>query len=76
MCLALPTQIVEIDPERDAAIVTLDGVRKEISLALVEGIEIGDYVLLHVGYAISRIKTEEAEQTLAMVEAMGASESG
>ncbi len=66
MCLALPAQIVEIDPGSNSAIVSLDGVRKEISLALVEDVGIGDYVLLHVGYALSRVSEDEARRTLAL----------
>ncbi|MEJ1375611.1 MAG: HypC/HybG/HupF family hydrogenase formation chaperone, partial [Candidatus Sedimenticola sp. (ex Thyasira tokunagai)] len=50
MCLALPAQIVEIDETTDNAIASLGGVKKEISLALVEDARVGDYVLIHVGY--------------------------
>ncbi len=46
------------------ATISLDGVQKEISLALVEGVETGDYVLVHVGYALNRVSPEEAERTL------------
>ena len=63
MCLAIPARVAEI-LENDLAIVELGGVRKEISLALVEGVEVGDYVILHVGYALNRLDPEEAEKTL------------
>ncbi len=63
MCLAIPARIAQI-LENDAAIVDLGGVRKEISLALVEGVEVGDYVIVHVGYALNRLDPEEAEKTL------------
>jgi hydrogenase expression/formation protein HypC len=63
MCLAIPARVAEI-LENDAAIVDLGGVRKEISLALVEGVEVGDYVIVHVGYALNRLDPEEAEKTL------------
>ena len=65
MCLAIPVKVVELGPQ-DTAIVDLGGVRKEISLALVEDVAVGDYVILHVGYALSRLDPEEAEKTLAL----------
>ena len=63
MCLAIPTQVVE-RLDGDMAIVDVGGVRKEISLALVDGVEVGDYVILHVGYALNKLDREEAEKTL------------
>ena len=65
MCLAIPARIVELLPG-DACRVDLGGVRKEISLALVDGAEVGDYVIVHVGYALSKLDQDEAEQTLAL----------
>jgi hydrogenase expression/formation protein HypC len=65
MCLAIPVRVVEIRGE-STAIVDLDGIRKEISLELVDGVHVGDYVILHVGYALSRLDPEEAERTLAL----------
>jgi hydrogenase expression/formation protein HypC len=50
----------------DRAIVDLGGVRKEISLALLDDVSVGDYVVLHVGYALSKLDPEEAEKTLAL----------
>ena len=63
MCLAIPVRVVELTGG-DNAIVDLDGVRKEISLALVDGVAVGDYVILHVGYALTRLDPEEAQRTL------------
>lgn len=63
MCLAIPARIAQI-LDNDAAVVDLGGVRKEVSLALVEGVEVGDYVIVHVGYALNRLDPEEAEKTL------------
>jgi hydrogenase expression/formation protein HypC len=57
--------------EKETAIAEIDGVRKEISLALVEDIRVGDYVLMHVGYAISRLDENEARRTLALFEELG-----
>lgn len=70
MCLALPVRVVELK-EGDAAIVDLGGIRKEISLALVDGVAVGDYVILHVGYALTRLDPAEAERTLALFRAAG-----
>lgn len=68
MCLALPVKVIEIGagPSDDWAIVDLGGVQKRISLALLDGVAVGDYVILHVGYALSRLDPEEAERTLAL----------
>jgi hydrogenase expression/formation protein HypC len=71
MCLAVPAQITAIDGEADSATVALGSVHKEISLALVDGVEIGDYVLVHVGYALNRISPEEAQRTLALIDEAG-----
>lgn len=63
MCLALPARVVEV-VDADQAVVELGGVRKQVSLALVDGITVGDYVIVHVGYALARLDPAEAEQTL------------
>lgn len=65
MCLAIPARITE-KLAGDLAVVDLGGVRKEISLALVDDAEIGDYVILHVGYALSKLDADEAANTLAL----------
>lgn len=65
MCLAIPARVVELLSD-DLARVEVGGVRKDCSLALVEGVAVGDYVILHVGYAIQRLDPDEAERTLAL----------
>ncbi len=70
MCLAIPVKVVEL-MEGDQATVDVGGVRKAISLALVDGIAVGDYVILHVGYAIQKLDPEEAEKTLALFAELG-----
>ncbi len=70
MCLAIPVKVVEL-LEGEQATVDVGGVRKEISLALVDGIAIGDYVILHVGFAIQKLDAEEAEKTLALFAELG-----
>lgn len=71
MCLAIPAQILEIDAATDTASVSLGGVRRPVSLALIEDAKIGDFVLVHVGYALNKISPEEAERTLAMMREIG-----
>jgi hydrogenase expression/formation protein HypC len=65
MCLALPALVKELLPN-DLAMVQLGGVTKEISLALVEDVVAGDYVIVHVGYALSKVDPDEAAKTLAL----------
>ncbi|MHA7971796.1 HypC/HybG/HupF family hydrogenase formation chaperone [Rhizobium terricola] len=66
MCLAIPVQVKEVLPD-DMAKVTLDGVTKVVSIALVDDVKPGDYLVLHVGYALAKIDPEEAERTLALI---------
>ncbi len=73
MCLAIPAKVVELR-EGDQAVIDLGGVRKEISLALVEGVEVGDYVIVHVGYALQKVDPEEAAKTLALFAGLEAGE--
>ncbi len=70
MCLAIPARVAEL-LENDTAIVDLGGVRKDVSLALVEDVAVGDYVIVHVGYALTRLDPEEAENTLALMAEAG-----
>ncbi|MCR1346289.1 HypC/HybG/HupF family hydrogenase formation chaperone [Acidithiobacillus ferrooxidans] len=65
MCLAIPVRVERL-LDNELAVVEMDGLRKEISLALVDGVREGDYVILHVGYALTRLDPEEAERTLAL----------
>ncbi len=70
MCLAIPAQVVELR-DGDAAVVDLAGVRKEISLALVDHVAVGDYVIVHVGYALNKLDPDEAAKTLALFAEIG-----
>lgn len=63
MCLAVPTQIKTIDENR-MAVVELGGVEREISLIMTPEAEVGDYVLVHTGYAINLMSDEEAQASL------------
>lgn len=75
MCLALPVLVVEVGrgPASDWALVDLGGVKKEISLALLDDVNVGDYVILHAGYALSRLDPEEAQRTLDLFSEMNTS---
>ena len=70
MCLALPARVVEISGS-DMGVVDLGGVRKEISLTLLDDVAVGDYVIIHVGYALTRLDPDEAAKTLALFAEMG-----
>jgi hydrogenase expression/formation protein HypC len=70
MCLAIPARVVDM-PDAESAVVDLGGVRKEISLALVDDVAVGDYVIVHVGYALNKLDPEEAAKTLALFAEMG-----
>ncbi len=70
MCLAIPVEVCEVLAD-DMAKVSLDGVLKVVSTALVDDVKVGDYVVLHVGYALAKIDPEEARRTLELLNAVG-----
>jgi hydrogenase expression/formation protein HypC len=73
MCLGIPAQIVEIlDPEAKTAKVEIGGVRRIVSCALLDGeAQLGEWVLVHVGFALDRIDEEQAAETLQLLSDMG-----
>jgi len=75
MCLSIPGKLVEITSELSETFrigkVDFDGIKKEVNLAMVPEVEIGDYVLVHVGAAISIIDEEEAKKTFEMIKKLG-----
>jgi len=74
MCLAIPGKIVE-KQERDGALigrVDFGGALREVYLDFVPEAEVGDYVIVHVGFALSRLDAEEAQRTLQLLQEMGA----
>ncbi|MCK1516158.1 HypC/HybG/HupF family hydrogenase formation chaperone [Bradyrhizobium sp. 190] len=71
MCLAIPAEVTKLLPD-DMAVVWIDGVSKEISVALIENLAVGDYVIIHVGYALTKIDPEEAQRTLELLREIGA----
>lgn len=74
MCLAIPGKIVEIvDGENQIAKVEVGGVRRNINIGMLgkEETSVGDYVLIHVGFAMSKIDEEQARETLRVLEEIG-----
>lgn len=76
MCLAIPGQIIEmIDPDKNIAKVDVGGVRRNVNVGLLvadeEGVDIGDWVLIHVGFALSKVDEEEAAATLNLLQGLG-----
>lgn len=63
MCLAIPAKITEILADQ-RALVNLGGIVKEISTALLDQVAVNDYVIIHVGYALTRLDEKEAQKTL------------
>jgi hydrogenase expression/formation protein HypC len=70
MCLALPAKVVSLHDDGTAT-VSLGGLKKAVSLALVDGVVEGDYVVVHTGFALSRLDADEAEKTLALLREAG-----
>jgi hydrogenase expression/formation protein HypC len=68
MCLAVPGLVESIDD--DYADVDFGGVRKKVCVTLLPGLEAGEYVIVHTGYAIEKMKPEEAKKTLALWDEM------
>lgn len=66
MCLAVPMKLESISG--DLGVVDIGGVKRQIGLTLLEDAKIGDYVLVHAGFAIQRLNEEEAEETLKLLE--------
>ena len=70
MCLAIPAEVTELLGD-DMARVMIDGVGKVISVALIEDLKVGDFVIIHVGYALTKIDPEEARRTLDILAELG-----
>lgn len=75
MCLAIPAQVIElIDDEKRLALVDVAGLRRNVNVGLLDedgGAQPGDWVLVHVGFALSKVDEEEAHATLRLLEQMG-----
>jgi hydrogenase expression/formation protein HypC len=69
MCLGIPGEVIEINSKENWAIINAFGVKSKIYTSLIEEeIAVGDYLMVHAGYAIGKIDTEEAGRTLKMLE--------
>jgi hydrogenase expression/formation protein HypC len=72
MCLAIPGRILEIvDESNRLALIEVAGVRRTVNVGLLDDAQPDDWVLIHVGFAISKVDEEEAAATVALLEGMG-----
>lgn len=71
MCLAIPARIIELLADQWAVSV-VGGIRSRVCLSFVDGVRVGDYVIVHAGFALTRLNVEEAEKTLALFAEMAA----
>ncbi|MBU1718120.1 MAG: HypC/HybG/HupF family hydrogenase formation chaperone [Bacteroidetes bacterium] len=69
MCLSVPAKVISID--NDKAIVSIGSTEYEASLQLLEDVEVGDYILLHTGFAIQKLSEEAAEETFKLLRELG-----
>jgi hydrogenase expression/formation protein HypC len=69
MCLAIPARVIRV--EGTQALVAIEEVEYNASLLLLEGVEEGDYVMIHAGFAIEKVKPEEAAETLRLIREIG-----
>lgn len=72
MCLGVPMKVVEVDP----AVGELGGLRCKINLSLLDSVSVGDYVIVHAGYAIEKLEEEVARQTILLISTIGGPASG
>jgi hydrogenase expression/formation protein HypC len=73
MCLAIPGKIVEmVDEENSIAKVDVGGVKRNVNIGMLDDTQVGDYVLIHVGFAMSKVDEAEAEETLRLLKELGA----
>lgn len=71
MCLAVPVEVVALMGS-GRALAAIGGVRREIDVSLLDDLKVGDFVILHVGFALQKLNRAEAEKTLALLQQMGA----
>ena len=76
MCLGIPGRVTEVYDKQGVTMgkVDFDGILKEVCLAYVPEIQVGDYTIVHVGFAITQLDEQEAQETLALFREMGALE--
>lgn len=71
MCLGIPAKITKIEGSKAEG--EIGGVKREVDLSIIEGVKIGDYVILHAGFAIEKLDEKEAEETLQLLREMSES---
>lgn len=76
MCLAVPMKLVEVSPDGARGVADLEGARTDVNLALVDAPEIGDFVIVHAGFAIERLDHVEADARLSLFEQLAATHRG
>ena len=69
MCLAIPMKVVEI--EGNKGIVEYTGIKREVGLELLEDVKVDDWIIIHTGFAISKLNEEEAQETLSLLKEGG-----
>jgi hydrogenase expression/formation protein HypC len=74
MCLAIPAKVKEL--RGDTALVDVSGIRREANVMMTPDVKVGDYIIMHAGFAIQILDTREAEKTLKLLEEIVASEPG
>jgi hydrogenase expression/formation protein HypC len=71
MCLAIPARVTELHDD-ETATVDLDGVKHRVQTSLLDDVRVGDYVIVHTGFALTKLDPEEAQHTLDLFAQMGA----
>jgi hydrogenase expression/formation protein HypC len=66
MCLGIPAKVVEVEPSKEGKVVYL-GTKVKTNFSLLEDVKVGDWVIVHAGFAISKLEEEEAQETLALL---------
>ena len=67
MCLAIPSKIIDINTTSNIATIDVEGVRRQASLMLVEDARVGDYVIVHAGFAIQKLDEQSAQESLKLL---------
>ena len=69
MCLAVPMKVLKIEAD-NWGLLEIEGVRNKVNLSLVEGVQVGDYVIVHAGFAIEKMNEEEAKTQIEMLQGL------
>lgn len=72
MCLAVPMKLIEVTPDHSHGVADLDGARYDVNLSLIEAPQLGDFVIVHAGFAIERLDADEADARIELFDQLGA----